>query len=334
MKKRKSKILSFSILALCLACLAFGVYALKNATLTVNGTVGFTAHDCMVSVASTIMNDAVELNEETNKLEPNQHGAPSEERTLFETIETLGGATEDEWEMEKAVGAIYFTDLTETGDVATITMKFTITNKSAYPVYAKITNATIEGVTTNVTGDGSVMQKANAEDDSDVAVLTATFALNKTYADEFDLVGEYLPMESLPFEVKLEFGKYTEPVETTEPVVQNGNLPQTKQEFDALFANLTNEYTLMYSDVDEDAASELESFQDDYSGAIYLVMAMANEPSEINGKTLNKVYQYFFFDTEDAALAAYEDMLTWYDPEDGEVVALDRTTVGYMWYSM
>jgi len=313
MKKRKSKILSFSILALCLACLAFGVYALKNATLTVNGTVGFTAHDCMVSVASTIMNDAVELNEETNKLEPNQHGAPSEERTLFETIETLGGATEDEWEMEKAVGAIYFTDLTETGDVATITMKFTITNKSAYPVYAKITNATIEGVTTNVTGDGSVMQKANAEDDSDVAVLTATFALNKTYADEFDLVGEYLPMESLPFEVKLEFGKYTEPVHTGDPVVQIGNLPQSEAEVRELFAGTA--YTV------ESTADEMPE------NAVNAVMASHSEVTD-DGRVC---YMYVFYNSAEEAIEFYNQGLVMLD---GYLISAgyDRITCAFKYY--
>ena len=313
MKKRKSKILSFSILALCLACLAFGVYALKNATLTVNGTVGFTAHDCMVSVASTIMNDAVELNEETNKLEPNQHGAPSEERTLFETIETLGGATEAEWEMEKAVGAIYFTDLTETGDVATIIMKFTITNKSAYPVYAKITNATIEGVTTNVTGDGSVMQKANAEDDSDVAVLTATFALNKTYADEFDLVGEYLPMESLPFEVKLEFGKYTEPVHTGDPVVQIGNLPQSEAEVRELFAGTA--YTV------ESTADEMPE------NAVNAVMASHSEVTD-DGRVC---YMYVFYNSAEEAIEFYNQGLVMLD---GYLISAgyDRITCAFKYY--
>jgi len=258
MKRRKSKLLGFSMLALCLACLAFGVYALKNATLTVKGTVGFNAHDCMVSVVSTISGDAVVLNEETGLNEPNINGAPSETRELFAPIETLGGSTKEEWEMERIIGDIYFTDLTTSGDAARVTMTFTVTNKSAYPVYAKIANASIEGVTTNVTGDGSVMQAATTDDDSDVAVLTATFDLNKTYADQLDMVGEYVDMGQLPFEVTLNFGKYTAPVETTDPVVQNGNLPQTKEEFDALFANLTDEYTLMYSDVDEDAAFDLE----------------------------------------------------------------------------
>jgi len=325
MKKRKSRILSFSILALCLACLAFGVYALKNATLTVNGTVGFTAHDCMVSVASTIANDAV-VTAENGTITPDEHGAPSAERTLFETIETLGGATEDEWEMEKAVGAIYFTDLTEIGDVATITMKFTITNKSAYPVYAKITNATIEGVTTNVTGDGSVMQKANAEDDSDVAVLTATFALNKTYADVSDLVGEYLPMESLPFEVKLEFGKYTEPVESEDPDDTQGNLPQSLEEFNALFADL--DYMTFNSVDSGDMFYEDDSFLHD-DKATY-AMAVSNQPNE-DGECITLIY--WIFENEADAQSFLENTMQDNFLKNQETT-IDRNTVGISGYMM
>ena len=55
MKKRKySLFLNISVLCLCLAVVAFGVYSAKNASLAVSGSVGFNAHNCDVYVYATM----------------------------------------------------------------------------------------------------------------------------------------------------------------------------------------------------------------------------------------------------------------------------------------
>jgi len=196
MRKNKSKLMAFSLLALCFACLGFGVYALKNANMTVTGTVGFTAHDCMVKVVAEIEGDGVDANNV-----PNSHGAPSEKRDLIinktenSNEMVVGGATEEDWNKEVEIAeTIWFTDLTEDGKVSEIVMTFTLTNQSAYPITASIANAEIANVVTGVSEEITIAEGAEGE-------LTATFNLN------VDANGEYPEINSLPFEVKLDFEK-------------------------------------------------------------------------------------------------------------------------------
>jgi len=206
MRKNKSKLMAFSLLALCLACLGFGVYALKNATLTVTGTVGFTAHDCMVNVLAYIEGDGV-VTDENGIVTPDNHGAPSERRALniaknaetnADTNEMLvGGASESEWTKTAQVGAIFFTDLTETGEVAQIKMTFTLTNQSAFAVTASISNANIADVVTGVSEDVTLEVGGTGE-------LTAIFNLELNEDTE-----AYPEINNLPFEVKLDFRKAT-----------------------------------------------------------------------------------------------------------------------------
>ena len=157
------------------------------------------------------------------------------------------------------------------------------------------------------------MQKANAEDDSDVAVLTATFALNKTYADGLDVTGEYLPMESLPFEVKLEFGKYTEPVEETEdPLMKEGNMPQNEEELRAL---LNGTEWIINSAMDEAEENAIK----------------ANNAFHIFRDIDNICYLYVFFNTEQDASAYYAEALV----EFGDILLghrNDRVTCAFKYY--
>jgi len=206
MKRKKSKFLAFSLLTLCVACLAFGVYALKNANMTVTGTIGFTAHDCVVNVKAYIEGDGLTAEGVTAT-----DGQPSAERALnFKNIDTneitVGGASESEWErLGELKDNIYFTDLTDDGTPAQITMTFRLKNQSVYDVYARIENAvdlSEKGVTV-VTSDEVVMQKMNDsdEDKTDEATLTAVFTLDTTKINAETGLSE-------GFELKLDFGKY------------------------------------------------------------------------------------------------------------------------------
>ena len=194
MRNKKSKLLAFSVLALCVACLAFGVYALKNATLTVTGTVGFTAHDCLVNVVAYVEGDGV-LEDGTTSTS----GHESVRRELmFSTVNEedvtatneilVGGAEQSAWTKTAGIrDTIYFTDLTEDGKPAPIVMTFELENRSAYDVYAKISSTTIEeltaaGVTVELTQGEKVMQEAN-DTDTDTAVITATFTLDANAVD-------------------------------------------------------------------------------------------------------------------------------------------------------
>ena len=230
MKRKKSKLLAFSLLALCFACLAFGVYALKNATLTVSGTIGFTAHDCIVEVEAFIEGDGLTLAGVTAT-----DGHPSEERALnFKSgtnVVTVGGATEEEWEKLGEINdTIYFTDLTDDGAPAPITMTFKVTNLSVYDVYARIANVIDlqeKGVTVVVTEGDQIMQEAN-ESATDETVLTAVFTLDASKVTDAGL--------SEGFELKLDFGKYVAPTGGEESGENTGNLEHVDELFD--FKNL------------------------------------------------------------------------------------------------
>jgi len=195
--KNKNKLIAFSVLVLCFSCLAFGVYALKNATLTVNGTVGFTAHDCLVNVVAEIEGDGVVAGV------PNSHGEPSAKRDLIinkpenSNKMLVGGGTQADWNKTAEIAeTIWFTDLTETGAVAEIVMTFTLTNQSAYSVTASIANADIANVRVGASGEITLEKGAQG-------VLTATFNL------DLNANGEYPEINNLPFEVKLDFRKAT-----------------------------------------------------------------------------------------------------------------------------
>jgi len=234
MRNKKNKLLAFSVLALCVACLAFGVYALKNATLTVNGTVGFTAHDCLVYVVAEIEGDGVAV-DANGTVTPNNHGEPSEKRDLIINKDEnsnemlVGGASESEWEKVAPVGAIYFTDLTDSGEVAQIKMTFTLTNQSAYSVTASISNEQFDLANIVVGASEEITLEKGA-----TGTLTATFDLNAN--DN----GEYPEVNNLPFEVKLDFRKATtggnqgggEETETPEYLT---GIPQTVPEIMAIF---------------------------------------------------------------------------------------------------
>jgi len=231
MRKKNNKIIAFSLLALCFACLAFGVYALKNATLTVSGTVGFTAHDCLVNVVAEIEGDGVVAGV------PNSHGEPSAKRDLIinkaeNSNEMLvGGGTQADWNKTAEIAeTIWFTDLTETGAVAEIVMTFTLTNQSAYSVTASIANAEIANVRVGASEEITLEKGAQG-------VLTATFNL------DLNANGEYPEINNLPFEVKLDFRKAgsTGGEEGGDDVVTGdidfNNLPQSVDEISSQLTN-------------------------------------------------------------------------------------------------
>jgi len=241
MRKKNNKIIAFSLLALCFACLAFGVYALKNATLTTSGTVGFTAHDCLVNVVAEIEGDGVVAGV------PNSHGEPSAKRDLIineaeNSNEMLvGGGTQADWNKTAEIAeTIWFTDLTETGAVAEIVMTFTLTNQSAYSVTASIANAEIANVRVGASEEITLEKGAQG-------VLTATFNL------DLNANGEYPEINNLPFEVKLDFrkagstgGEVGGGDDVVTGVIDVNNLPQTGDKLVELFES--NGFTTEGSD--------------------------------------------------------------------------------------
>ncbi len=146
MKKKKLTFLfSIATLCLCFSILAFGVYAAKKASLTTTGSVSFEAHNCKVAVVATIQNamrskelDYAVVDDKTYTNQGNSSdqtwkdkfdkGYEDDEQTL----KILNNS--DSWNF----GDIFFDDWNIGNDeeIQPISITFTITNYSDYPVKA------------------------------------------------------------------------------------------------------------------------------------------------------------------------------------------------------
>ncbi len=136
-KKKLSILLNIATICLCVCAIAIGVYSVKNASLSVTGTVAFTAHDCKVDVTAYIYGDAVDSSNTASST-----GTPRTEANKAQ-LDTWSGVTDKTGSQTiDSSKSFYFSDMGESGEVEDITIVFTITNQSDFPVKAVIDNAT------------------------------------------------------------------------------------------------------------------------------------------------------------------------------------------------
>ena len=55
MKRKFSIFLNIVLFVVCVGSLAYGVFSAQRATVSVTGTLGFTAHNCLVAVSAICM---------------------------------------------------------------------------------------------------------------------------------------------------------------------------------------------------------------------------------------------------------------------------------------
>ena len=195
MRKNKTRLIRFSVLALCLTLLMFGVYAVsKSATLTTSGTVGFNAHDCTLTMYGTITgavsnidnmlaepNEVFYFGNEENQLE-------IKDTTVYSFAENLTDAT-----LTTKYPIIYFNDAGNT--VPPIVMTYHFTNTSAYTVSAEVESLiSYEGTTATVTspienigvGETATMVITITLDDvnSEIPTDTTNFSLSMNFAKQ------------------------------------------------------------------------------------------------------------------------------------------------------
>ena len=194
MRNKKARLLRFSVLALCLTLLMFGVYAVsKSATLTTSGTVGFNAHDCTLTMYGTITgavsnidnmlaepNETFYFGNEENQLE-------IKDTTVYSFAENLTDAT-----LTTKYPIIYFNDAGNT--VPPIVMTYHFTNTSAYQVYAEVESLiSYTGTTAQVT---TPIQSINAGE-------TVTMVITITLDD----IESEIPTNATNFLLSMNFGK-------------------------------------------------------------------------------------------------------------------------------
>jgi len=194
MRKNKTRLIRFSVLALCLTLLMFGVYAVsKSATLTTSGTVGFNAHDCTLTMYGTITgavsnidnmlaepNEVFYFGNEENQLE-------IKDTTVYSFAENLTDAT-----LTTKYPIIYFNDAGNT--VPPIVMTYHFTNTSPYAIYTEVENLiSYEGTTATITSPIE-----------DIGVgETVTMVITITLDD----IESEIPTNATNFSLSMNFGK-------------------------------------------------------------------------------------------------------------------------------
>jgi len=230
MKKRR--ILSVALLALCFGLFVFGVFAVKRAQLNVGGTIGFIAHDCHVVVNGTIEGDAVKQRVQNNEpvvdelnnpvYDGDFDGDPSEQRPFFAEQEintNIPGYNDVTLEQP----TIYFSDLTETGVPAVITLRFSVENLSHYPIKVEISAMMDKS---NVTTTVPTRQIFLAEGQSGNLVVTYTLGEDpdthsyESFEDDpngtYDTNDPNYQAGDKDYRVVLSFAKYNDPIVQTQ----------------------------------------------------------------------------------------------------------------------
>ena len=193
MKKRKfNLLLNIATLCLCVAAIAFGVYSAKTASLNVSGTVAFTAHNCKAGVIAKVYGDAVNSSNEINA-----DGTPRQ----AENAGQVGNWSVDGKDVNNVtMTKFYFSDMGE-DDVTPITLTFTITNQSDFPIQACITSISATSVgfynfdsTTTYSPNTYVQMDAKGNTANLVVVLKLTDLTITVVSD---------------LEISLKFEKYT-----------------------------------------------------------------------------------------------------------------------------
>ena len=200
MKKRKFNILlNVAVLCMCVCAIAIGVYSAKQASLNVSGTIGFTAHDCKVSVSYYMKGYASS---------PDAEPKTDYDSTPLGSLTNIGDSTTLA-NQNINLNKFYYSDMA--GDtVPPIYIKFVITNRSEFPIHTKI-NLTIDA---NEDRDADILNIKPVINNNDLRGLNEfliNLAQNETKDLEVCLTAKESYLQSNPNEsnisMQLDFAK-------------------------------------------------------------------------------------------------------------------------------
>ena len=194
MKKKKfNLLLNIATLCLCVSAIAIGVYSAKTASLNVSGTIGFSAHDCLVTISGKY------------KAYTTANLATRTETDIAET--KVGGSEKANYEQTLSIqDTLYFSDLATDDYGHEIVFELTITNKSAFEITV---NAPAPTLTTSadveITTVTCATSNASFTLDKDASkTITLTFTLSDIEnAESIDKTSK--------FNINLSFEKYVSP---------------------------------------------------------------------------------------------------------------------------
>lgn len=169
MIKRKFRILiNVAVVCLCLCAIAIGVYSAKTASLNVNGTVGFTAHNCNADIVIKTNGDSINASNEraldgttvrtTAEVLQSAVKTGSAIGTYANKVEIRGA------DLTLALKPFYFGDLTDDGSVNNITLSFEITNQSDFSISANVSAVSCDGVAFYNSDGTTAFVSENAEE--------------------------------------------------------------------------------------------------------------------------------------------------------------------------
>ena len=191
-KKKLSFILNISTICLAIVAIVVGVYSLRQAKLNINGSVGFKAHNCLVTIAGKY------------KAYTADNLATRTETDLTET--KVGGSTESEYSKTLQIpNTLYFSDIATDNNGHEIVFELTITNNSDFEIKVNAPKPTLTKDGTAITDVICASSNTSFKLDKDASqTITLTFTLSDiSTAKNID--------PTSIFNIALSFEKYVSP---------------------------------------------------------------------------------------------------------------------------
>ena len=180
MKRKFSMFLNLAMLCLCVCAIAFGVYSAKTASLKVTGMIGFKAHNCDVDVTATIAGYA-----------ESPDGKPiSTPKNLTLEAVTLRGQEE-----ELELGKIYFSDLTNSGEINPITVELTFTNQSNFNVDVIIVPKTVTNLKISANYSRITLSDKDTTDGTKTKSIIITLTCTSTETIDSNVKQEFFSVD-------------------------------------------------------------------------------------------------------------------------------------------
>ena len=184
MKKKKSGfILSIISISLSIFAIAFGVYSLTTAKLNISGSLGFTVHDCKISVSAymyghSLTKDGKPITESNKTYLIDKNNQEATEESPFVICDNDSSLSFN------INNNVYFSNLSSTGKPQPIKIVLKLTNVSNNTIYFEDTTASSSTYTV-VCDDPLRVLYADSADDSCIVTYTVTLNANSngTYSN-------------------------------------------------------------------------------------------------------------------------------------------------------
>lgn len=182
MKKKFNLWLNIVTVCLCVCAIAIGVYAAQSATLSVTGSVGFTAHDCEVNVKVYKYGQADGSTEEAMK-----NGSPV---TKVNRVDVTSGGSISVSGTSVAkndlLGVMYFSDMGSIDNKpADIVIDFELENLSKFNVVANVSSVTC-GDSIASTQTTAVVLNKSTDSIGKTGTISVSLSLKPNSSGEYD----------------------------------------------------------------------------------------------------------------------------------------------------